>query len=113
MTPEKKGLCDYMVFKEPLKVKLADNSILLAYGKGSLRFTVYDCTEKVDVVLKDVLYVPKTQNKLLSLPSMAERGAEIQFKGQFCKVIIDDKSFAIAHKHGKLYKLNTEPVHTS
>ena len=37
MKPEKKGLCDYIVL-----VKLADNSILLAYGKGSLRVTVCD-----------------------------------------------------------------------
>ena len=44
---------------------------------------------------------------------MTERGAEVQFKGQFCRVIIDGKSFTIGHKHGELCKLNSEPVHTS
>ena len=113
MTPDKKGLSDYQSFRNPLQVKLADNSVLLSYGKGNLHLSVFDGTEKVNITLSDVLFVPKIQNKLLSLPSMTEKGAEVHFKGQFCKVIIDGKLFSIGHKHGKLYKLNSEPMHTS
>ena len=113
MTRDKKGMDEYENFKTPLKVKLADNSTLLAYGKGNVRLPVYDGLTKVNVTLHDVLYVPRIQTKLLSLPTVTERGAEVQFKGQFCKIIINDKPFTIGHKHGKLYKLNSEPIHTS
>ena len=42
--------------------------------------------------------------------SMIEKGAEIQFKGQFCKVIINDKRYSIGYMHGNLYKMNSEPI---
>ena len=109
MTPDKKGLSDYQSFRNPLQVKLADNSVLLSYGKGNLHLSVFDGTEKVNITLSDVLFVPKIQNKLLSLPSMTEKGAEVRFKGQSCKIMINDKVYSIGHKHGKLYKLNSEP----
>ena len=113
MTPDKKGMVEYKSFKSPVKVKLADNSTLYAYGKGSVALLAYDGTRQVSVTLHDVLYVPRIQNKLLSLPTVTEKGAEVQFKGQFCRIIIDDKSYTIGHKYGKLYKLNSEPVQTS
>ena len=65
--------------------------------------------EKVKVELKDVLCVPKIQNKLMSLPSMTEKGATVKFKGQLCTIFIDGKSYQIGHKQGKLYKLNSCP----
>ena len=102
----------FVKFKNPNIVKLADNSVLHAYGKGTVQLSVYDGIEKVKVTLKYVLYVLKIQNKLLSLSSMADKGTEVQFRGQSCKVMIDDKVYCIAHKHGKLYKLNSEPQAT-
>ena len=109
MTPVKKSLINFEKFKTPLEVKLADNSVLFSYGKGDVHLSVYNGTEKVNIALKDVLYVPKIQNKLMSLPSMTLKGATVEFKGQSCTVIIDDKAYQIGHKHGKLYKLNSAP----
>ena len=109
MTPDKKSLINFERFDSPVEVKLADNSILFSYGKGDVYLAVYDGTEKVNVMLKEVLYVPKIQNKLLSLPSMTEKGATVEFKGQSCKISIHGKTYSIGHKHGKLYKLNSVP----
>ena len=109
MTPKKNSLVNFKKFEAPSQVKLADNSILNSYGKGDVYLTVYDGTEKVNVVLKDVLYVPKIQTKLLSLSSIIEKGAAVEFKGKSCKITIDDNSYNIGHKHGKLYKLNLIP----
>ena len=118
MSPVKKEMTDFVRFKSPLDVKLADNKVLHAYGRGTVHLSVFDGLEKINVTLKDVLYVPKIQNKLLSLPSITNKGAEVQFKGQSCKVIIitfyvrdrlNHKVYSIGHKHGKLYKLNSEP----
>ena len=113
MTPSKKGMTDYVTFRNPLHVKLADDSILLAYGKGNLHLSVFDGTEKVNITLKDVFYVPKIQKRLLSLPSMTQKDVEVRFKGQFCKILSDEKLYSIGHKHGKLYKLNSEPIESS
>ena len=46
------------------------------------------------MTLKCALYVPKIQNKLLSLPSITNKGAEVQFKEQSCKVMINDKVYS-------------------
>ena len=71
--------------------------------------SIFDGLEKISVTLKDVLYVSKIQNKLLSLPSVTNKGAEVQFKGHSCKIMINDKVYSTGHKRGKLYKLNSEP----
>ena len=112
MSPVKKDMTDFVKFKNPNIVKLADNSVLHAYGKGTVQLSVYDGIENVKVTLKDVLYLPEIQNGLISLSSMTDKGTEVQFRGQSCKVMIDDKVYFIAHKHGKLYKLNSEPQAT-
>ena len=113
MTPKKKELYNYSAFKDPLKIKLADNSTLLAHGKGSTHIVVYNGTEKVRLILSDVLYVRKLQNKVLSLPTITEKGVTVHFKGQFCELMINDKRYRIGHKHGKLYKLTCELIEES
>ena len=112
MTPVKKGMYGYTPFKKPIEVKLADDTVIFAYGKGELQLVLYDCKDKMNATLKDVhqaLYVPKIQKNLLSLPSVTEKDAEVQFKGQHCKTIINGNAYGICHKHGKLYQLNVDP----
>ena len=58
-------------------------------------------------MLNDVLYVPKLQNKLFSLPSITEKVASVEFKGKTCGITVDEKKYLIGYKHGKLYELNT------
>ena len=109
MLPMKKDMIDFLKFKNRNIVKLPDNSVLHAYGKRTVQLSVYDGIEKVKLTPKNVLYVPKIQNRLISLLSMTDKGTEVQFRGQSCKVMTDDKVYSIAHKHGKLCKLNSEP----
>ena len=106
MTPEKKSLDGYSTFETPLKVKLADDSVLYAYGKGNVYLTVLNGSDKINIVLKNVLFVPKLQSKLFSLPSITKRGAAVELKNKTCGITIDGKQYTIGHKHGKLYKLN-------
>ena len=40
MTSSKKGMTDYVTFRNPLHVKLADDSVWLAYGKCNLHLSV-------------------------------------------------------------------------
>ena len=54
----------------PVKIKLADDSILLSYGKGDVKLAVSDDGDNKIIILKDVLYVTNIQNNLFSLPAM-------------------------------------------
>ena len=110
MTYERKSIEDFHKFDEPLRIQLADNSCLYSYGKGDVYLTVMNGDTKVNIVLNDVLYVPKLQNKLFSLPTVTEKGATVEFKGHSCGIKINGKAYTIGHKHGKLYKLNTVPA---
>ena len=107
MTHEQKSLDDYSSFETPVKVKLSDNSVLNAYGKGKVHLTILNGNEKVNIVLTDVLFVPKLQSKLFSLPVITEKGVAVEFKDKACGITLDGKQYTIGYKHGKLYKLNT------
>ena len=110
VTPKEHELDNYTALKNPLRIRLADDSTLLAYGKGSCRVTVYDGKVNGSLLLNDFLFVPKLQSKLLSLPTMTEKGLALQFKGQFCHLMIDDKKYCIGKKYRKLYSLNSGPA---
>ena len=107
MTYDKKSIENYTKFQKPLCIQLADKSCLYSYGKGDVYLTLSNAGEKVDIVLNDVLFVPKLQNKLFSLSTATERGATMEFTGKSCGLLINGKQYQIGHKHGKLYKLNT------
>eukprot|EP00795_Rhopilema_esculentum_P016775 gene16775-8236_t len=47
MTPVKKGMYGYTPFKKPIEVKLADDTVIFAYGKGELQLVLYDGKDKV------------------------------------------------------------------
>eukprot|EP00794_Sanderia_malayensis_P002050 gene2050-biopygen1853 len=111
MTPDRNGMHNFVKFNTPKKVQLADNSVLFSYGKGDLRLVVYDGCTKVDLKLSNVLYVPKIKKKLLSLPTITEKGAEVRFKDQSFTVIMNEEMYCIGHKSGKMFKLNVEPIH--
>ena len=70
MTQEKKSLSNYSPFEQPRHVKIADDHILYAYGKGNAYLTVLNGDEKLNITLKDVLFVPKLQSKLFSVPTV-------------------------------------------
>ena len=113
MTPEKDGMQNFVEFGTPRKVQLAENSILHSYGKGDLKMTVYDGSKEINLNLSNVLYVPKIKKKLLSLPTLTEKGAEVRFKEKSFIVILNGEMYCIGHKAGKMYKLNAEPIYES
>eukprot|EP00794_Sanderia_malayensis_P007838 gene7838-biopygen6374 len=106
MSPDKSSMKNYVQFRKPIRIKLADNSFMMAYGKGSLKLSVFHDSEKIVINLPEVLYVPKIHKRLLSLSSMTEKGVEVCFKDKSCTAIVDNKPYRIGHKDGKLYKLN-------
>ena len=51
--------------------------------------------------------------EIVTIVTGTEEGASVQFKGKLCELIVKEKHYSIGHKHGKLFKLNTEPPHKS
>ena len=107
MTFQKDDIENYTTFKAPLKVKLADDSTVNSYGKGQVRLSLSSEDGKVNLVLKEVLFVPDLQNKLFSLPTVTGQGTSVEFKGSKCRIEANGKQHTIGSKHGKLYRLNT------
>lgn len=97
MTRNLKSLRNYSSFETPIKVKLADDHVLNAFGKGNVHLTILSKNEKVKTVLHDVLYVPKIQNKLFSLSYLTDKGVDVQFKGKDCDITKEGKQYTIGH----------------
>ena len=106
MTHEKSNLLNYEAFKSPIEIKLADDSIVLSYGKGDVKLAISDDGDNKIIILKDVLYVPNIQNNLFSLPAITDKGISVSFNKNACEIIIDGKKVVIGHKYGKLFKLD-------
>ena len=109
MNPEKKDFVEYTAFDDPVKVNLADKSYILAYGSGQIPIRLFDVNQPVDVLLKNVLYVPKIKNRLFSVSSAVEDGGCLQFDRESVTLKKDGKSKTIGTKIGKLYHLNRRP----
>ena len=58
-----------------------------------------------------VLYVPKIKKKLLSLPTLTEKDAEVYFEEKSFIVMLNGEMYYIGHKAGKMSKLNVELIH--
>ena len=109
MSWDRKEFVDYISFDNPVKVNLADNTYLLARGSGQIKLRLYDGNQCVGVILNNVLYVPKIQNKLFSVSSAADEGAGLTFDKGGVILKKDGKSKKIGLKKGKLFHLSCEP----
>ena len=111
MSFDENDFINYKEFDEKVRINLADNSFLLAHGKGDVNLRLYDVKRKVDVTLENTLYVPDIKNRLFSISSAVEDGGSITISKDSVILNKNGKSAEIGHKHGKLYKLNLEPEH--
>ena len=112
MTPTKTHMNNYAKFNKPLIVKLADDTILHAIGKGNIRLKIRRGENVVELLLSDVLHVPKIKNNLFSIPVVINKGASISFENEYCLISKGDKTFKIGSKSGKLYKLDISQEET-
>ena len=106
MTPVKSDFKRYLEFSVPVDVKLADKTTIAGYGIGDIHIKLFDGNEFVPVTIKNVLYVPKLQEKLLSITDMTERGCSVTFEGKTCTLTMKGKTFLFGRRHGKLWRLN-------
>nr|KYP40336.1 Retrovirus-related Pol polyprotein from transposon TNT 1-94 [Cajanus cajan] len=68
------------------KVKMGNGEIVQANGKGTISITT---------IVKDVLYIPKLDQNVLSVPQMLRNGYGVSFKENYC-FIMDEHGLEIA-----------------
>ena len=105
MTSVKADLQNFKTFDVPGKINLADESVVSSYGSGEVKLKLFDGSKPVIIVF-NVLYVPQLRRKLLSITSMTNKGARIQFEDKHCTLFLNDKRFLLGQRHGKLWRLN-------
>ena len=107
MTGDKNDFISYQK-ETPGLVTLADKSQIASVGKGDVKAELFSSADgtTIPVSFKNVLYVPGLKKRLLSISAFTESGATVIFRGDLCTIVINDKSYEIGHKHGKLWKLN-------
>ena len=67
MTYEKDSLSDFVTLQQPSTIILGDNRAILAYGKGTYRFTTVVEGKLQKIALHDVMFLPDLGENLLSL----------------------------------------------
>ena len=102
MTEDMNDFHEYKELQDPVRINLADNSVLLGVGVGDVIMKIYDSSRSFTVKLKDVLHVPNIQRKLVSLPTLLEKQIEVKFIGKECIMVVNGVERNIGHKHGKL-----------
>lgn len=114
MTYGKSDFETLMIHETPIDVVLADNTVVKAVGNGNIRAIMKDANgRQVQMEFKDVLYVPNLKKRLISIPQMTERGAEITFKKRLCTLFYKKRRFKLGEKVGKLYRLHCQIVSSS
>ena len=102
MTPEKADFTRYLEFRVPVNVNLADETSIFGYGIGDVNIKLYDGNVFVPVVIKNVMFVPKLQQRLLSISDITDRGSSVTFEGNCSTLKMKGKVFLLGQQHGKL-----------
>ena len=81
-------MVDYVHFENPQKVRLGDNRVVQARGKGNIWLDIKDENDYNPARLVDVLYVPDLAKNLFSVSAAAKRGYTFELQQSGC-VILD------------------------
>jgi len=107
MTPSKAEFITYSPLPNGMPVYIADGGKLNAVGKGTvaLEGVLPDGTTLISNIT-DALHVPKLSTGLLSVNTLTDRGVDINFHDDECRIIAPDgNQFLHAVKHRGQYEL--------
>ncbi|KAI9915900.1 hypothetical protein PsorP6_007958 [Peronosclerospora sorghi] len=89
---------------EPLVTTLcissADGGSMRAIGAGSVQFQAFNGTK---VTLTGVLHVPSLARRLISVPSLTEKGVTVVFRHKVCEISFRGEKLMEVARMGKLY----------
>lgn len=88
------------------KVDMANGSKVCVKGKGTCKFKMINSSgDASDAKLTNVLFAPQITGNMISVSKLTENGFELNFKGDYCKIVNNNIEIAIADKVNGLYKL--------
>ncbi len=97
MVKNKEILTSYEAFDEPHQVKLGNNSICLAYGKGKFTLlceTLGSGRKKNKIKVSNVLYIPDLMCNFLSVKAITDNGNVVVFEGSRVKILSQNNEVA-------------------
>jgi hypothetical protein len=102
-------------------VILGNNECIQAIGMGDVPVRIClnnvnngSTSNIIDVVFKDVLYVPDIAANLLSVAKMTGNGVQVMFNGNECNIfnkVGECIGNAYKHANSNLYKISVTPIH--
>jgi hypothetical protein len=96
---------NYKTFEEPVQVALADDSTVLAYGKGDVHILLECNGSFVDVKLLNVTHAPRLKKNLFSIPVAKRRGV-IRFEGDDVYLKAGEANFRLGYFGKGLFQLD-------
>ncbi|OWZ03230.1 Integrase, catalytic core protein [Phytophthora megakarya] len=103
MTPHRADLFEYEALDTGIEVTIADGKKLRVVGRGTVRLTGLD---SVRIMMKEVLYIPGLDRRLLSVGKLAGRGLHVEFQRSSCVIWGKARTIASRKKAGKAYILD-------
>eukprot|EP00794_Sanderia_malayensis_P005845 gene5845-6544_t len=107
MSSNKEWMQDYAKLAIPEKIRLGDNRLVEAEGKGTVWIKLKVGDKYKPAELSDVLYVPSLNKNLFSVSTVTKKGFSIMFDANQC-VILDRNGTILGsgRSGGKLYTLD-------
>ncbi|OWY92417.1 Integrase, catalytic core protein, partial [Phytophthora megakarya] len=101
ITPHRADLFEYEALGTGIEVTTADDKKLRVVGRGTVRLTGLD---SVRIMMKEVLYIPGLDRRLLSVGKLAGRGLHVECSS--CNNWGKTRAIALGKKAGKAYILD-------
>lgn len=107
MTSRRDWLINFIKLEEPTMVIIGDATKLEGIGLGDIELEAFDGDKWYQIILKNVLYVPKMTFNLFSVTQMLDKGyVQTADAGKSTFKTLDKKeTVAIAKRDGNLYKM--------
>ncbi|UYV76594.1 hypothetical protein LAZ67_14001355 [Cordylochernes scorpioides] len=97
---------------EEYQVKLGDNHVINASGKGTILIACYVDGEWTKGILKNVLYVPENHKNLFSAGAATNLGNKLITEKEICNIFMNDKKVACGTKgSNNLYTMLFKVTH--
>lgn len=107
MTFRKEWMSNFTRFEEPVTIVIGDATELLAIGKGDVELEAFNGRVWYEVILKDVLFVPKMTFNLFSVTQLLDKGYIQVANANMSTFKTSDgkETVGIAKREGRLFRM--------
>ena len=110
MTLNKHLFNEYMPLQKQVMIKLGNENIIYAEGKGTIRIKLDVNSKQTNNTLTDVLYAPKLCQNLFSIGKALSDGMEVHFHSQYATFFNKNKPVLMATRYQNLYNINGKTI---